>query len=77
MTEDLKYFLIDLDLAVDTVKENFEGKYRKFKHENEIIDKLMHMRFIKKLDRVYAEECSIFSQRLIDKVYGKRTSVLA
>jgi len=77
MTEELKSYLRDLDYAFDTAIENVDAKYRKLQRKQDKIDELMRMRFIKKIPSLYVYELQIYSHELIQKVYGKRKTVLA
>ena len=77
MTEELKIYFRDLDYAIDTFIETINAKQRKFEHENDIIYKLMKMKYINKLPRSYPEELRCIPNHLIEKVYGKRKNVLA
>jgi len=69
MTEELRVFFIDLDFAVETAKENIEGKFRKYQKDNETIHKLMRMKYLKKTEKSYVLELGFIPKHLIDKVY--------
>ena len=71
MTEELKNYFRDLDFAVATHIDMLEAKYKRKKAENEIIHKLMRMKYIEKRNLVYINELKCIPTYLIFKVYDR------
>ena len=69
MTEELKSYFRDVDYAVDTFIEGLDSRYRRWKHEQDTIDDVMKLRFIKKRDENFVREIQWIPEHIIKKIY--------